>query len=104
MRAMAQVKVIMTWDIQDGKEQDYIEFAVGELGPKLGSLGLQINDVWYTVAGAGPEMIVSGLMRDRRDAEALFSSREWGQLEKRLLTYVENVKIKFVRPKGPFQL
>ncbi len=101
---MAQVKVIMTWDIQDGKEQEYIEFAVGELGPTLTVLGLQINEVWYTVAGAGPEMVVSGLMENRSEAERLFASRDWSQLERRLLTYVENVKLKIAKPKGPFQL
>jgi hypothetical protein len=98
------VRVIMTWDIQDGKEQEYIEFAVGELGPTLGALGLQIKDVWYTVVGAGPEMVVLGEMRDRNEAQGLFASRDWSQLEKRLLTFVENIKVKFVRPKGPFQL
>ena len=98
------VKVIMTWDIQDGKEQEYIEFAVGELGPTLGALGLQINEVWYTVVGAPPEMVVSGLMRRRVDAEGLFASRDWSQLEKRLLNYVENVKVKIAKPKGPFQI
>lgn len=94
----------MTWDIQDGKEQEYIEFAVGELGPTLGALGLQISDVWYTVVGGGPEMVLLGNMQNRRDAEALFASRDWRQLEKRLLTFVENVKIKLAKPKGPFQL
>jgi hypothetical protein len=98
------IRVIMTWDIQDGKEQDYIEFAVGELGPTLGALGLQITDVWYTVVGSGPEMIVLGQMRTRSEAQSLFASRDWTQLEKRLLTYVENVKIKLARKKGPFQL
>jgi hypothetical protein len=98
------VRVIMTWDIQDGKEQEYIEFAVGELGPTLGALGLQIKDVWYTVVGSGPEMVVLGEMRDRNEAQGLFASRDWSQLEKRLLTFVENIKVKFVRPKGPFQL
>jgi hypothetical protein len=101
---MAQVKVIMTWDIQDGKEQEYIEFAVGELGPTLTVLGLQINEVWYTLAGAGPEMVVSGLMDSRAEAERLLASRDWSQLHRRLLTYVENVKLKIAKPKGPFQL
>lgn len=94
----------MTWDIQDGKEQQYIEFAVGELAPTLGALGLQITDVWYTVVGAGPEMVVLGQMRNRSDAQALFASRDWSQLEKRLVTYVENVNVKLTRKKGPFQL
>ena len=98
------VKVIMTWDIQDGKEQEYIEFAVGELGPTLGALGLQINEVWYTVVCAPTESVVSGLMRRRVDAEGLFASRDWSQLEKRLLNYVENVKVKIAKPKGPFQI
>ena len=100
----AMVKVIMTWDIQDGKEQEYIEFAVGELGPTLSALGLQINEVWYTVVGNGPEMVVSGLMKNRAEAQGLYASRDWSQIEKRLLTYVENVKIKDAVPKGPFQL
>ena len=94
----------MTWDIQDGKEQEYIEFAVGELGPTLGALGLQISDVWYTMAGTGPEMVVLGQMRNRKDAQALFASHDWNQLEKRLLGFVENVKIKLARPRGGFQL
>jgi len=98
------IRVIMTWNIQDGKEQEYIEFAVGELGPKLDSLGLQINDVWYTIAGGGPEMVLLGTMRSRSDAEGLFASREWSGIERRLLTYVEDVRIKFARPNGSFQL
>ena len=98
------VKVIMTWDIQHGKEQDYIEFAVGTLGRPMSTLGLQINDVWYTIAGNGPEMVLSGLMRSRSEAESLFASRDWSQLEKQLRTYVENVKVKFVTPRAGFQL
>ncbi|MDP9309824.1 MAG: hypothetical protein M3R24_02835 [Chloroflexota bacterium] len=98
------VKVIMTWDIQDGKEQEYIEFAVGELSPTLGALGLQINDVWYTVLGGGPEMVVSGLMPNRADALGLLQSRDWSQLQKRLNEFVENVNVKVVEPNGPFQM
>ena len=98
------VKVIMTWNIQDGKEQEYIEFAVSELSPTLGTLGLQINDVWYTVIGAGPEMVVSGLMSNRSDALGLLQSRDWSQLQKRLNEFVENVNVKVVEPRGPFQM
>lgn len=98
------VKVIMTWDIQENKEQEYIEFAVGELSPALSSLGLQINEVWYTIIGSGPEMIVSGLMPTRAEARQLIRSREWERLQDRLGDYVENVNIKIVQPKGPFQM
>lgn len=98
------VKVIMTWDIQDGKEQEYIEFAVSELSPTLGALGLQISDVWYTMIGSGPEMVVSGLMPNRADALGLLQSRDWNQLQKRLNEFVEQINVKVVQPSGPFQM
>jgi hypothetical protein len=98
------VKVIMTWDIQENKEKEYIEFAVNELSPTLGALGLQLNDVWYTVVGNGPEMVVSGLMPDRTEAMHLLQSRDWSQLQKRLAEFVENVNVKIVQPQGPFQM
>ena len=94
----------MTWDIQENKEIEYIEFAVNELSPTLGALGLQINDVWYTVVGSGPEMVVSGLMPDRSEAMHLLQSRDWSQLQKRLAEFVENINVKIVQPQGPFQM
>ena len=94
----------MTWDIQDKKEQEYIDFAVSELSPTLGALGLQINDVWYTIIGAGPEMVVSGLMPNRAEARGLLQSRDWAQLRRRLQEYVERINVKIVDPKGPFQM
>lgn len=98
------VKVIMTWDIQDDKEKDYIEFAVSEFSPTLGALGLQIDDVWYTLIGGSPEMVISGLMPSRADALGLLQSRDWVQLQRRLEDYVENINVKVVEPKGPFQM
>jgi hypothetical protein len=98
------VKIIMTWDIQENKEKEYIDFAVNELSPTLGALGLQISDVWYTVIGGGPEMVVSGLMPDRTDALELLQSRDWLQLKRRLVEFVEHVSVKVVKPSGPFQM
>ncbi len=98
------VKLIMTWDIQEGREQAYIEFAVSEFSPALNALGLQLREVWYTQAGSGPEMIVAGLMPSRRDAQELLQSGEWERLRERLNEFVENVTIKVVKPHGPFQM
>ncbi len=98
------VKVIMSWDIQENKEQEYIEFAVRDLSPTLSSLGLQISEVWYTILGSGPEMVVSGLMPTRAEARQLLATQEWKRLRSRLGDYVENVNIKIVKPSGPFQM
>lgn len=104
LQYVGMVKLIMTWDIQEGQEQAYIEFAVGELSPALNALGLQIREVWYTQAGSGPEMVVAGLMPDREDARHLLASPEWTRLREQLSEFVEDVKVKIVRPKGPFQM
>ncbi|MBA3945331.1 MAG: hypothetical protein H0X37_12295 [Herpetosiphonaceae bacterium] len=101
---MARIKVILTWNIQEGKQQEYIEFAVGELAPTLGALGMQINEVWYTVAGSDPEMVVSGYMPSMSAARKLFESYDWQQLNKRLQQFVEKIKIKFAKPHAPFQM
>jgi hypothetical protein len=97
-------RVIMTWDIQENKEQDYIDFAIHELNPTLGALGLQLTDVWYTLHGSGPEMILSGLMTRREDALGLIRSRDWLQLRRRLSEFVEDVRVKVVKAQGPFQM
>ncbi|WP_026369669.1 hypothetical protein [Kallotenue papyrolyticum] len=98
------VRVIMTWDIREHREREYIDFAVSELSPRLQALGLQISDVWYTLAGNGPEMIISGFMDNHSEALALLHSREWQHLEERLSDYVEHIRVKVVTPKGPFQM
>ena len=97
----SMIKVIMTWNIQEGKQQEYIEFAVSEFGPTLGALGMRISEVWYTVAGSDPEMVVLGVMPNRRAAEKLFAGYDWKQLEKRLMTFVEDITIKFAPPRAP---
>ncbi|GAC1548897.1 MAG: hypothetical protein NVS2B7_24960 [Herpetosiphon sp.] len=101
---MAKIKVIMTWNIKEGKQQEYIEFAVGELGPSLNGLGMQISEVWYTIAGDNPEMVVLGVMANKTQAQRLFNGDEWRALETTLEQYVENIKVKFRAPHAPFQM
>lgn len=88
----------MTWDIQSGKEQDYVEFAVSEFGPTMVKLGLQITDVWYTMAGSGPQIVVAGLMEDALQVEILLASDEFAALRERLMQYVEGFRWRITRP------
>lgn len=92
----------MTWDIQSGKEQDYVEFAVSEFGPAMVRLGLQITDVWYTMAGEGPQIVVAGNMESADEVEKLLATEEFGELREKLLQYVEDLKWRVTRPRqGP---
>jgi hypothetical protein len=101
-RGFDVVRLVMTWDIQSGKEQDYVEFAVSEFGPTMVRLGLQITDVWYTMAGEGPQIVVAGNMESADEVEKLLATEEFGELREKLLQYVEELKWRVTRPRqGP---
>ena len=42
------VKVVMTWDLKRGNEQEYFEFVVSDYLPKVNQLGLVLTDAWLT--------------------------------------------------------
>lgn len=97
---MAEVKLVMTWDIQDGKEREYIEFAVGEFGPGLTRLGVQITDAWYTQAGMGPQVTVGGLIGSAAAAQDLMRGADFLRLRDRLFEYIEDFHWRITGPNG----
>jgi len=95
---VAEVKLVMTWDIQDGKEREYIEFAVGEFGPGLLRLGMRITDAWYTQAGVGPQVTLGGLVDGADEARALMAGPDFQRLRERLFEYIEDFQWRIVGP------
>jgi len=97
-------KLLMTWDIRPGKEQEYFEFVVQEFVPKVQKLGLQPSEAWYTVWGNGPQILSGGVAEDRATIVQMTESDEWRTLINRLADYVANFEYKIVRASGHFQL
>jgi len=95
---VAEVKLVMTWDIQDGKEREYIEFAVGEFGPGLLRLGMRITDAWYTQAGVGPQVTLGGLVDGADAARALMAGPDFQRLRERLFEYIVDFQWRIVGP------
>ena len=96
---MAEVKLVMTWDIRDGKEGEYIEFAMGEFGPGLLRLGVRrITDAWYTRAGAGPQVTLGGLLDSAEAAHALLACADFQRLRDRLFEYIEDFQWRIIGP------
>lgn len=98
------VKMLMTWDILPGKEQEYFEFVVRDFIPGLQRMGLQPSDAWYTYYGDKPQIMAAALMPGLPEMQALLNSDEWFQLTQQLLEYVENFNYKIVRARTGFQL
>ena len=98
------IKLLMSWDIRPGKEQEYFEFVVQEFAPRLLRLGIQPTEAWYTVFGAGPQILAGGVTKDRDTLDEILDGEEWQALHKKLLDYVINYSSKIVSHKGNFQL
>lgn len=101
---MPMVKLLLSWDIAEGQEAAYMEFVVHELGPGLTKLGLTITDAWYTIAGAGPQVIIGGVAEDHQILTKVLQHPEWHKLQQTLLGYVNNYRIKITTPQGLFQM
>ncbi len=98
------VKILMTWDIQQGREQDYFEFVVREFIPGMQKLGLQPSDAWYTFFGNRPQIMAAAVMPSLAAMQQTLGSPDWSELTNQLLDYVEEFEYKIIPARGGFQL
>ncbi|MBC8333285.1 MAG: hypothetical protein H8E28_14990 [Anaerolineae bacterium] len=98
------VKLLMTWNIQTGREQEYFEFVVREFIPQMQLLGLEASDAWVTVFGSQPQILVTMKTNTMDSMRQAVRSQEWDQLTDRLLDYVEDFHYKTVAARPGFQL
>jgi len=96
-----QVKLIMSYDIKPGRDQDYFEFLVREFAPGLARLGVQPTESWYTMYGHYPQIMTGGIAENVQIVKTLLDSTEWRELQTRLGEFVTNYKHKIV-PVSPY--
>ncbi len=98
------IKLLMTWDIKPGHESEYVEYIMREFGPAMVRAGLQPTDAWYTIYGEGPQVLAGGVTETLQQMHEILCSKQWQELEDRLLTFVDNYKRRIVEATGGFQL
>jgi hypothetical protein len=98
------VKVLMTWDVIPGREQEYFEFVGRELVPGMQRLGIQPTEAWLTTYGNAPQILTGGMTESLREMRKALSSDEWVVLRDRLMEFVTNFRSRIVRATGGFQL
>ena len=99
-----QVKLIMSWDIKQNRDQDYFEFVVREFAPGIARLGLQPTEAWFTVFGKRPQIMMGGVTEDFQTMKTMLATKEWGELHERLMQYVTNYQQKIIRSGPNFPL
>ena len=97
------VKVIMSWDIIEGREQEYFEFVVRSFMPGVQKLGMALSDAWVTIYGDHPQILVGAVVPGLDKAQNIISSEDWQRLNERLKGYVNNYDLKVAPLEGGFQ-
>ncbi len=97
-------KLLMSWNIRPGREDEYFEFLMREFGPGLIKLGVRPTDAWYTQYGDYPQILQGGIAEDLASLQRALASDEWLKMKNKLLTYVTDYSQKIIRASGGFQL
>lgn len=98
------IKILMTWDIQPGREQDYFEFVVREFVPGMQEMGLQPSDAWYTQYGNHPQIMAAAVVNSRDEMDRVIRSQDWYELTDKLMEFVQDFDYKIIPARGGFQL
>ncbi|MGL4647864.1 MAG: hypothetical protein ACRC1H_00545 [Caldilineaceae bacterium] len=91
------MKILISYDMQKGKEQECQEYLVNKLAPGLGRLGFRFGDVWYTIWGKSPQILGGGEVKDQAQAQEIFTSDVWRRLSGEMEGLTENFKMRLVR-------
>ena len=97
------IKVIMSWDIIPGREQEYFEFVVRNFMPGVQKLGMALSDAWVTIYGEHPQILVGAVVPGLERAQEIIDSEEWDLLKDQLEDYVTNYEMKLAPLEGGFQ-
>ncbi len=97
------IKLIMTWDIVPGREQEYFEFVVREFVPGVQRLGFSLTDAWMTAYGDQPQIQVGVTLPSLMKAKQILRSTDWASLHTQLMDLVTNYNYKIVTERGGFQ-
>ncbi|NLE52600.1 MAG: hypothetical protein GX613_14475 [Chloroflexi bacterium] len=97
-------KLLLSWDIKPGRDQEYFEFIVREFAPGITKLGLKPTEAWFAVYGDCPQILMEGITEDLDTMRALLASDTWEQLYEKLMTYVDGYEQKIVRANAGFQI
>lgn len=96
-REIDMYKVVISYDMQKGKEQECQDYLVNKLAPGLARMGFQFSDVWYTVWGSSPEILGGGEVESLDKAREIFESTAWTRLSAGMDDLADNFKVRVVR-------
>ena len=98
------VKLLMTWDILPNLEQEYFEFVISEFIPEIKGLGISPVNVWYTLYGEQPQIMIVAKIQSQAALNVAMASKEWQSLLESLMNFIANFTYKVIPAQTGFQL
>jgi hypothetical protein len=94
----------LTWDILPNLEQEYFEFVISDFVPEIKQLGIRPVDIWYTMYGDQPQIMVAAKTQSQASLNVVMASKEWQLLLENLMKFVDNFSYKVIPAETGFQL
>jgi hypothetical protein len=98
------MKLLLSWDIKPGRDQEYFEFMVREFAPGITRLGLTPTEAWLAVYGECPQIMMESVANDVETIRTLLDSADWVELHTKLLGFVDNYEQRIVHASTGFQI
>ncbi len=98
------LKLLLTYDVLQERQQEYYQFVMGRYLPALQSMGFQMSEAWHTAYGDSPERLIGFVCSDEAAMRNLLASDMWLSLNDELGDFVVDFDYKFVPYRGGFQL
>lgn len=85
-------KILLTWNIRARGEREQREHfkLVRDFVGKLPTIGLRLQDAWYTAYGSAPQILLGIVAYDQdgEDLHAILESGAWGQLTNEIKAHI----------------
>jgi hypothetical protein len=98
------LKLLLSYHVNQEKQQEYHKFVMGRYLPALQSMGFQMSEAWHTAYGDAPNRLIGLVCNDETTMNELLSSDEWDSLNDQLEEFVSDLDYKFIPYRGGFHL
>ncbi len=98
------VKILMSWNIRAGREENYTQFITQEFSQELMKANFYPTEAWYTIYGDWPEVTMGFMAEDLAMLQNFLASLAWTKLKHRLFAYIKDYRQKVVPARRGFQI
>jgi len=97
------IKLLITYDVNAGREEEYYRFIMGEFLPAAQSIGLHMVEAWRTAWGDYPQRLIELVADSQQSLNDILDGERWREMEIKLEQYVDNYQRLAVPFRSGFQ-